>query len=702
MSKNPLQSWRAPKPKDKAEDLKELDLGVGTRKLVYGRGVAPRIEVVAEQLPIPLVGHKGDLLTAMKLSDHKGEETRFVTVGKDRRILVWNLHGKLIAPPQRHSGQICGVWELSDSRLISWGKDQRLVVWSTQSHQRITRISTRVCSAADVVFTPSGGFCVLSESFWRTRVVPLPSGKPDLPLKKAPSIGLNGQAEAVTDAWDLQAGTWFVTKAAAGLRLWNAQGALAYAFAEPFSLDDGYLVLKDGQLLIIDDKHHQHLFAASGARVGFRGEDEALAGALRKYTKSRKSADGALGALGAGGDFSRLGYRLSPLTESSSAPPGKTDDEISGFFFRPRDEQARAWLNDDVAAASTAGKQVDLARDTLRRDVARARELAAYALALLLVSLACALIASGKPLLLGSLSIALLSVAYIFWQRTQLKVLRAGRTLMTALQRELNQLVSEVQAGRTTLRATFPGVRVYSGEQVLRHIAKTVVDDLAASARKECGLDASQLISDGPFILRDWTLLKHDTAPEMPSNLASFWWTDSALVLAVETIQYVMLTRERVYVYEVDYDFIERRVLGDSVRVLRYGDISYMVERELPRPVSFDGTATKITATQLTLVSNSGESLALCALHHEGAIELRNAAETKENARATELRRNLQTQLGMSPASTRVTVQAELDALQSQPLLTQSEERSRTHTKAQIRNIKRLILERSDKNRKSG
>src|SRR5262245_6226584 len=53
--------------------LQTLDLGFGSRRVLYGRHIEPRIVVGPEHLELPLLWHGAHVLGALKLSDTAGE-----------------------------------------------------------------------------------------------------------------------------------------------------------------------------------------------------------------------------------------------------------------------------------------------------------------------------------------------------------------------------------------------------------------------------------------------------------------------------------------------------------------------------------------------------------------------------------------------------------------------------------------------------
>src|ERR1700712_1280424 len=243
---------------------KALDLEVGGRRVIYGQSVRPRIEIQAGKLEINLDQHAGDVVAALRLSDGTAEQTRFITVGRDQKIIVWSVHGQVLRQLSGHKKSIKSVWALSGGRLASWAEDKELIVWDTIARIRSVRIRTRARSAEDILGISSENCFCITERWWKTRIV---STQPET-LGKTLAV-LKGQSDPVTGARKLGSGAW-ITVAKSGTKLWNAQGILLSALPQ-FSLDDGYWELpsalpQSGCTVIVDDQHQVHMFAASGAR----------------------------------------------------------------------------------------------------------------------------------------------------------------------------------------------------------------------------------------------------------------------------------------------------------------------------------------------------------------------------------------------------------------------------------------------------
>jgi hypothetical protein len=636
-------------PLDRRE-VKVLELGIGNRRVKYGRNVRPRLEIQDEHTEIDLKEHTGDVLDALRLSAWSGEETRFATAGDDHKIVIWNVHGRPIFELSEHSARIGALWELTGKRLASWSEDKSLIVWDTNKGIAISSAIRTKCSPLRICVDRDGEFFCLSQ-YWRARIVDVDGFQ---------IARLNWQFEPVADIRRLSSGRW-ITQSGGGIKLWSSRGKLQHKLERPFALSDGYLELSSGELLTIDDAHYLDLFNHAGSKIGSRAKDEALAKALRRFIRSRTRAREALAARTSYVSFEHRTNPFSEPTPKSATANGTALSEdqqeerrlFAEFFERPDQRSIRAWLRDEVEAAVQARERVEAALHADYVRASNARLIQGFAIA---VGGAAVWILSKhhqSDAAFVLVLIAIVAVVVVMWTQLTVSAVDAAQRILAALPFETDRLVTEVKTHRRRIIAGIPSLRahaIYSGNEVRRQIRKTLAA-LAQTALRESGVVEEDLLNADkiPIAMSDWTALRCGEQAEWDHpisdrSLTSFWWShDGHFVFAVHSIQFVMLTARKIDVWTVDYDFLTGQAHNKATLSVCYADVTDVVQRRVRRQFALAGVTATIDAAEVVLLLTGGGSVSLSAVDND-APELRSAVQKQTAASLADQLRNLETE----------------------------------------------------------
>lgn len=720
MCKDLLQSCKIETDALSSGVPKVLELGVGGRKLIYGPGVRTRIDVPTEQLEAELKGLNAEVVAALSLKGAAGEEPRFVTVGADHALVIWNLHGIEQRRMAEHNKAVRGLWELSDGCIASWSEANKLIVWRTSTRtgdEKTKHLDVRIHIPAradkfeHLPFVAGRGAVCVHGWWWSKRIVKLDTGKE---IARFP-----GQSEALSAVHQLESGV-YVTVGESGMKLRSAQGKPIGALPK-FSLTQGYLPFpmenpRPGHFQIVDDLHGLHLIAAGGARRGSRGPDEDMAKILRSYIKGHAQA---LGAFKARPTIATFGFRNNPLCDFAAVggegkqPPvyeKRARQRLWSFFYRPRNARIQSWLLAETKAARDAELRVLSARAEHQRRATRARRLIRVAwrslggaAALLLV---CTLLLDRWPglclcsepgLFWAARFVILASLGALLWLSSEESVMISGREALSALPHHIADLQLKIAEQRAQLRAALPGVvtpALYSGDSIRRTFAKRIAR-LRRLARKACRLEATDLITPGKkaFVLRDWALLARADSDRTSPHLEAFWWTpDGALWLAVERIRVVFATSHRLHIYRVDYDYINKTSHNEERHVVSYDEVCDVVIRDNQRSVMLAGVPLTVSARELVVVLKGGQTIALCALDRHSGASLYTASQASHVTRLIDLDRNLATEHAHSTQPHQLQIEAERRSLQPESLTASPVDESRSDVEKTFRQIKGLIL----------
>jgi hypothetical protein len=122
--------------------------------------------------------------------------------------------------------------------------------------------------------------------------------------------------------------------------------------------------------------------------------------------------------------------------------------------------------------------------------------------------------------------------------------------------------------------------------------------------------------------------------------------------------------------------------------------VATVKQRNLVRPVPLSELSAEISALDLAIESDGGETISLVSLHETSAHVLRAAARKKSEPWLSDLCRNLEDELVASPPGTPAPVRAMLDALCSESLLGDPPDPYRSLQVGLAHEVKRLIVAR--------
>jgi hypothetical protein len=444
---------------------------------------------------------------------------------------------------------------------------------------------------------------------------------------------------------------------------------------------------------------------------------------LKLYFKSHAQAQKALKPT-----LAQLGFRRHPLsdfaaTDGDTKPPttyaSKRHQELWEFFHRPRNARIQSWLLAEVKAARDAKARVARALGEHQRRAQLARKRIGVARRSLIASVAVLIVSRvaverwpalwllGEPWLHATASlVTALGIVALLWLQSEESAMSSAGKALSGLPQHIYSLLGDIAAERAQLRAALPELvtpGLYLGDDV-RSTIDAAIEELKQLAIEKCKEEAGKLIDPhkSAFVLRDWSLVARGASERATPNLESFWWTSDRYVLAVERIQVVLATRHRLYVYRVDYDFINQTRYNEERHVVYYDEVADVIIRDKHRPVVLSGVSATICTKELVIVSKGGATISLNALHKRSFEGLYEASKTTIATRLADLERNLATESQHSASGHAARIADELKTLAAESLSAAPKDMKRVGVGRQLTAIKRLILGSTDPSQRKG
>ncbi len=101
----------------------------------------------------------------------------------------------------------------------------------------------------------------------------------------------------------------------------------------------------------------------------------------------------------------------------------------------------------------------------------------------------------------------------------------------------------------------------------------------------------------------------------------------------MQFIQFIFLTKDKIDVFTIYYDFITDKTVGKEAHTFYYKDVTNISKREVGRPATFTVDASgNFEATEIVMAVSSGQEIRLTVLNDDSLSSLKSMA-TDENAK---------------------------------------------------------------------
>jgi len=624
-----------------SKEQRTLVLSENYRRVIFGKGIRARIDVQDEHEEIDLQ-HSSDVLAAVKLETGHGSPRQFLTVGADHVMVVWTFQGRHRLSLTGHTDRIEGVWELTDvDRVVSWSRDRTARVWNSRTGDEICRITTTIDSTRELLVASTEEFLCFMESVGARMVA---TDGTELAL-------LRKQTALLKEIHHLDSGRW-LTEGGGSFRLWSREGKLLQQLDRGFSFADGYLDLPDGRLLIADLADQLLLFDTDGTRLARRAADSQLSQRIRAFLRARKDA---FTEMEARPTYQHHEHLCSPIERPTIAADELSELELSeatlkknrplwDFFNRPIFKSIKTAMRKEIEVADSARNEARRALDDHRSRATRALRFRKISGVLFIGAVLGALLSYAGDSLPLTVVTAIVAAGAGYSAIQQHRTGRAMREAATALQPippQADKLIDDIKAYRRRILSGIPVVNaphLYYGREVQSAIAETIKNKLEPMALAECGLAREEVVFTGrqAIVLRDWALIQTNSPGAdkiSPHDLVSFWWAhDGEILFAVQFLQFIFLTNDKIDVFTTYYDFIAEKVVGKEAHAFYYKDVTNISKRDVDRPTGIAGAQRDVQATEIAMAVSSGQRITLTVLNDQSVSLLRGNGGGKDEA----------------------------------------------------------------------
>lgn len=590
-----------------------------------------------------------------------GQHPKLINLTEDNGIAIYHAVDQLHTILKGHQDQVTTVIELDQHHLLTQSKDLTIRIWHLDNGSQLAQF--------DVQYLPQ------VRAFVQYQLIVIQDGK-DVFLwqyLKGVITQLHNQSSLFDTLHRLHNNKW-LTLSDKQQRLWSPHGKLIHDFRDPLMIGteqqpcDGFIESDDHSLITIEVSQRVSHWSTEGQLLSWHQADEQFAAQFLSFIKNSKSADGYIKQFAHVADFP---HRNSPFSSEYIAQEqieqqhldldGQSHSRVLwNFFNRPVFEPVKNALQSNLMAIrkqrDVLKSQINVAQKKATAIKNRAQKnswftylcflftlIPLYAMASLSypdipgADLIKPWLVSALPmpeLMLGPAAViaTLLLIALVIRRHlnhalAQAQLLENDVALMNALLPCYDQAVQKIVNYRQGLQHQMPIMRdpsLFSGEHAQQGIKAIVDNSLRSVALEQCGLDKDDILfnEQETIVLRDWALLQ---SPERLSAIAgtlnhhndlSFWRSsEGELIFAVQFVQYLFLSKDKIDVFSCFYDFISNHYFAKSAYGFFYQDIIGVTKKDVGRLVKISDQS--LQATEICLSTASGENLELTIINQE-------------------------------------------------------------------------------------
>lgn len=604
----------------------------------------------------------------------------YITVGLDHLIQMCSNTGRLLHSLSGHSELVIGLIELSKNRLLSASSDGVLKIWSTKNGTEICSIGTKLESLEALTFFENSEHLAVRDedgvSIWSFDGV-----------KTASMSGLESDIKNISRLND---GAWLVQAGLQCPAIWSESGQKIYQFTFKFDFKFDLHEVDSDRLIIREPDGSISLWQTNGSLLSRHESSEKISSTFSSLRESTLSSDEHMYDKPEVIDYKHI---RNPIGNNDSFFVARAELEAQeldlqsperklfwNYFNRPLFNPIKTALKEQISVAREKIKLIEerylLAKESteyhLQKRVTSARWskvfLALFAVTSPLTylsainnsavmgifrSLIPALDSMGNDanvtlaVFLGGASfLSVLACLMLFSSNRNHKSRQLQQIenckILEVLEPCFKELINNIKSYRRSLLEQIPVVsdsQVFSGTQIKKAMNAKIRGSIEEQALEECGLEREDIIYEGnqAITMKDWALIQDDdkrkqvTSKLNPSNEISFWSSGGELVFAVEYIQYIFLTEDKIDVFTTYYDYISGKSFGKEANAFYYKDVTNISKREVERVGQPIFNASEISATEITLSVASGEKIRLTLFNEESASALSSSAKDNED-----------------------------------------------------------------------
>jgi hypothetical protein len=204
--------------------------------------------------------------------------------------------------------------------------------------------------------------------------------------------------------------------------------------------------------------------------------------------------------------------------------------------------------------------------------------------------------------------------------------LKENNKVLNCLNEYFSSFVVDIESYRKSLMEQIPIFNdnsLYEGCFVAKHISETIENKIEETALEECGIHRSEVVykDHKAIVLNDWSLIQNkddfakykinnDDNSHLHNEVSFFSTKNYGVLFAVQYIQLVFLSKDKLDVFTTFYDFVEDQFISKQTYSFYYKDVTNFSRKDVTNIVPFKSKKEVSShAVELSLSVSSGQAI---------------------------------------------------------------------------------------------
>ncbi len=622
---------------DDSKDTQEVSLSKTVK--VYWSLKSNIFVVFDEEMKTKTECKHDDVLIAVE----KINDSLFFTVSKDNVIKVWEKSGELYGSFEKHTKKIIGIEILYDG-ILSISSNDFIYRWDFDGYERY-EIDSKI-SSLDKIQIGEDFFQLLDDI--GLSIYDIYDGSKIKEFKSKTEF-INGIKILSSEK--------IFTKDISGIKLWNNAGEEIKEIDFDFDFDN-VIETKEYKIIILTTAKSIVILDKEGNTLSDYTPNEEIIEKFGQFVKARVKLEEVKQNKNKIEQFEHI---YNPYEKGVIAKEEIKKQKLDfdnkhkrlfwDFFNRPVWKSIEEALKKEEKEATIYKNIFNISAESINYDILqkgkelkKLKTINKYIIIFAILSI----IAGGvsgylvNPMGYGIFGFSLI-LLFIFFNKlskinklkTKIKQLENQILTINIVFPEISKFINDIKIYRNNILRQLPifkNPNLYEGIEIQKIMEDLIHNSLYQEALTYCGLVQNDIIhyEGKAIIIKNGSFLQSNTSRINEHNLKSFWKTkDGNIIFAVQYIQYIFLTIDKIDIFSTHYDFIQDKFINKEAQAFYYKDVTNISKKEIERELLNKNT--KALATEISLKVASGDKMEFTILNSDTFNELNSDMENISN-----------------------------------------------------------------------